>query len=63
MKIGTKAKVIHPKSAFFDEFVTLVSETDTGYIFTFDNHKPGEMVVDKDSTGGYIEWECENNET
>lgn len=59
MKIGDKAKVVHPKSAFFDEIVTLVSETDTRYIFTFDNHKPGEMVVDKDSVDGYIEWDIE----
>lgn len=57
MKIGDKAKVVHPKSAFFEEIVTLVSETDARYIFTFDNHKPGEMVVDKDSADGYIEWE------
>ncbi len=58
MKIGDKAKVVHPKSVFFNEIVTLVSETDTRYIFTFDNHKPDEMVVDKDSSDGYIEWEC-----
>lgn len=62
MRIGAKAKVIEIRSVFYGEFVELVDETDTEYIFTNAKHKRGRLIVAKDLVDDCVEWERESSD-